>query len=191
MNTTYSCAIAARDFNSNTNDPNRDEWTPGQIRHLIAALNGAPVAITIDKATGHTAIGVRLVEVTGCTINSDYPHVLVEYNEVNGPTSRVYHRLSNVGPFIIPLTDAGSRAKWQALDTWRAETAAAGRIARRFHADDTGDQDVPGTWTVEPGAWYVTVSFRPQLGARTAHGDRARFWYRNLKVCDVQAATGA
>lgn len=160
--TRSSCGttITARDFSNRTTDPNRDLWTAGAIRHLVAALRGAPVAIVTDKGTGHTVVNVTLVG-TGSTRDGGFPGVLVEYTYgENGQTQRTLHPLFNIGMILEldGITGGVGGAKWRALDTYRDERSAAITQAQAAHPELTR-----GKWDGQPSRRdsEVSVSYTP------------------------------
>ncbi|MEU7631665.1 hypothetical protein AB0C34_17005 [Nocardia sp. NPDC049220] len=151
---TTPIAIYAADFSDRGAGNDRHLWTPGNLRHVVAALDGAPVVLTTDKLTGHTRIGVTLKEV-----------VLNSY--AAGRNALIYtdkfgdHAVSctDLGPAIVPITEfaAGHDPKWVALETVRNECSAAiDYIKDRDH-----DGKLTGRYTAKPGLRWVDVEFTP------------------------------
>lgn len=165
MFTTSTTAIHVRDFSARTTDVDRDMWTAGKMRHVIDALNGSPVAITVDGQTGHTVIGVRLVGIVPGG-NGDHARVRIEssHETETGAVacSTQAHLLFTLGPVITPLMPAAGDAKWHALDTHREECSAAIAYASARHGEVEGR--AWGSWTAAPGARDVTVTYRPDTG---------------------------
>lgn len=139
---TSACAITARDFESSTASVNWKElrWSVGALRHVVTALDGAPVAVVTDKRTGHAEVGSRLVGTlaNGTSIGADGPRLVVERTLSDGTTQRTNFRVEDIGT-IIPLAESGTGAKWVALDLMRKESAAATAWAR--------EQAKAATWT--------------------------------------------
>lgn len=59
---THSCAILASDFSDKVTDVTRHNWTIAKIAPVVEALAGQPVAITVDRQTGSTEVGVVLLQ---------------------------------------------------------------------------------------------------------------------------------
>lgn len=118
----YSTVIRPQDFRRYTDDKHRDEWTAELLRYVVEALDGAPVAITVDRATGHTLVGARLVRATDDYRYGMYsPRLRVETVLADGSTQITDYRVDSIGDAILPLSETtGKGAKWQALDLARA-----------------------------------------------------------------------
>jgi hypothetical protein len=160
QNTQSACVgvINARDFNNNTRDPLRDRWTVGTLHHVVKVLAGRPVAVTVDKSTGHTLFNVTLE---------------VAYDGGNGPRLRVTYdcgsrvnvtdySVDNVGVIMTMPTDGVDRVKWDALESHRNHCSAAIDIARK--AKDAKSCQW-GVWsaTVRSGG-TVYVRYTPSTG---------------------------
>lgn len=151
-------AINPADFNKNTKDPDRHEWTPGQMRHLVRALGDTPVAIVLEKATGFSLVNVQLRDVRKTPGYGTF-QVLVAAPLSDGTIQLCWYSLNNVGTVIIL---GASRARWTALDTFRKEESAAKRKAYPlWEKQYEGRQQPAGKWTVRSSAYDVTVSFMP------------------------------
>lgn len=175
--TALVCAISARDFGSKKE--HRVSWTAGALRHVIAALNGAPVAVTTDGQTGSTEVGAVLVGIRpGGSGNSD--RILISYQ---GQITA--YLIFTLGEVIIPLADEMGRtgAKWVALESYRKEARAASFKAQREHGE--GRQE-GGRWETSLGADYVVVSYRPD--ERLPYLEQAKlrgFWEYPLDALEV------
>ncbi len=176
MNTSSGCAITPQDFSSSTSDVLRDRWTVGKMRHVVAALAGRPVAITTDRMTGSTRIGVTLRDVQGLRHGTGYG-VVVESTFEDGTTSGTLFDLHSLG-VIIPLDyGVGEKdAKWTALETYRQESSEAIRQARETHPE-LGY----GRWNGTPCFDCVSVTYEPQGGEREAHRSGSR-WHGRVCV---------
>lgn len=181
-----SCQIVPSDFCKRTTERAYRFWTAGAMRHVQEALDGAPVAIVTDTGTGHTCMNVRLVGVTEAASGVDATvhvlHIDDAYNYRPGiPTA---YRLSAVG-MVLPLTDAGQGAKWDATRSYMKEASAAVQRAQREHGEGRY-----GTWDARPGVRSVTVTIEPY---RAPHyipegdnvGDKGRFAHWSYPVAEL------
>lgn len=150
---TTSTAIRAQDFSPSTADTLRGKWTAGKLRHLIAALDGAPVAITIDSATGFALVGAKLVGL-GHLYGHGWPTLTVEHNG-----QRTAYGTCELGDTIIPLEDTGRGAKWDALGSYRQERMAAIASVRAEHE---AQGRTYGRWNAEPCGTSTLVTYEPQ-----------------------------
>jgi hypothetical protein len=130
---------------------------------VIDTLNGAPVAITTDKQSGHTLVGAQLI---------------AAFELADGTSQTTHYQVSNLGETIIPLDETGRGAKWAALQAHRAEHSAAMTIVQRMHPG------VDGKWTMTSGEDYVDVKCAPQQG-----GGRRLFERVTLAAVREQLAT--
>lgn len=155
--TGLTTAISARDFTP-AKDHRRVQWNSGAMRHVIAALAGAPVMIITDSQTGSTMLGAILRGVRhGVYGNSD--ELLVEYR------GRVTaYKLFTVGEMIVPLVDEMGRqgAKWVAIDSYRTERSAAIQLAQREHGETEGRGW--GNWEAGLFIDTVQVTYKPSTG---------------------------
>lgn len=165
-------AVLASDFSNRTTDVLRNRWTPAKMRHLVTALQGAPVTIVLDAQTGFAMTDVTLgLPRPGMSHSWKVP---VTSRFADGTTQTVGYDLASVGPCIVTKS---SRAKRDALDTWREEGSAAIRVARRALPGD-----LYGKWTAEPGIDSVAVTFESQ-----AEADRGRKVYTRVSLAEVLA----
>lgn len=164
MNTTYTAAIEAADFSSSTADVNHNRWTAGTLRHVIDALDGAPILL-VDM-NGFTRVGVTLSKIRE-TPGFGGHQVLVHdtYQTEAGPVTRgTWHSVSDLR-MIVPLpTDRHDNArpsnvKHEAIRTHREESSAAVKHARPFF-EAAGC--VYGKYTTRAGFGYVDVTYEPQ-----------------------------
>lgn len=168
---TYTTAIRASDLSPSTDDVNRNRWTTGKLRYLVAALDGAPVAVTTDTQTGHTEIGVTLVGTSKGRL-----HV-----QGQGPRPVAFHDF-NIGATVIPLVD--TRAKWTMVRAWMDDASKAIRMAKAI-APATCDW---GKWTANvdtatPGG-RITVSYHPSTGNEHFADRWGQFWYTEVNIAD-------
>jgi hypothetical protein len=150
MPTTTTCAVKASDFSHRTTDPQRTEWTAGKLRHLIAALDGAPVIVTVDRQTGHTLVGVELVG-----LRASFMSIRSQYADNSGDV--VWHLAFSLGDTIIPLVD--NQAKWNALRSYGDEQSAAIQRAQAEHGEPEGRSW--GEWDATLGHHHVNVTYAP------------------------------
>lgn len=159
-NTPTTTAISSRDF-GNAKDY-RVEWTAGALRHVIKALDGAPVALTVDGQTGHTVMNVVLVSLR-TSFYGDHAELIVRYPAGH----ETAHLVFKLGEVIIPLAETEkhrntSGPKWQALKTYDEEKAAAVARAQREHGETEGR--AWGVWAAKPALRYVYVEYTPSTG---------------------------
>jgi hypothetical protein len=162
-----STVILPGDFNKNTADPNRHHWTAGQLRHVVAALAGTPVAVVVDNQTGHTVVGVTLLAVT---YNRPGHDLLVEYTHADPSgavtTSRTRHRIHSIGQPILPLGKPNgglTEAKWIATDSVREEGSAAIKVVREGKYGEAAGRQW-GSWKAEPTIDGSIVKYVPSTG---------------------------
>ena len=155
-------AITARDFNDNTNDSHRDEWNSGAMHHLVKALKGAPVAVVLDKRTGFVEFNVTLGGVRQTPGYGTY-QVLVERTYSDGTTGGCWYPLLKVGAVIVL---GESRARWEALESYREEriravTKLGEKLARQLGVNSR--YDLPhGKFDARLFPGLVHVSFQPE-----------------------------
>lgn len=162
-----TCLVQSRDFVKTTTDSHyaRNEWHAGHMRHVIAALDGTPVAIVLDTQTGHMPVGVKLVGM-GYSAGYGSPTVVVEYPHADGTSHRTAHLLMSVG-VIVPLVK--SDAKWIATKSVSDECSKAVDIARPIFEAEGRNY---GKYETRPtqDAGQVSISYTPQrddAGTRT------------------------
>ncbi|MET7816257.1 hypothetical protein ABZT26_36150 [Streptomyces sp. NPDC005395] len=163
-----TCVIYARDFNTDTRDPLREQWTVASMTAVVRALDGRKVALQTDTRVGTTDLGVTL---EGVTPNASQPAVLVRYE---GRKERLAHQLSNCGMILplgagetIPIGTGVDSTKWEALNLYREErnTACSAALAwaeKKRGAKTWGAVKASSGYT--PGLWVVTYTpgERPQ-----------------------------
>lgn len=149
-----------------------DHWTPGTLRHVIKALDGSPVVVTID-GSGHTRINVTLAfnEATG----------QVEITDKHGT---LRYDASWIGDTIVPLI--ASEAKWKAVDSYRGESKVALELVRRELKE--GEAGTWGTWSTVPQRNGVDVSYKPKT-TNPHFSDRwGQPFSRRVELADLPAA---
>lgn len=152
---TTGSVINARDFDSNVTNPNRDLWNGGAMRHLIAALDGGPVAIVTDKLTGFTEVNVIL----GGVRQSSEVRIDYRWDTGVGEVNRIWHHLTKIGTVVI--LGHNNNARWTAFDTYRTERMNATLRARDELAAELGTEEIPvGKWSCTQGADRIDVYFR-------------------------------
>lgn len=164
--TTSSCAVLASDFSDRTTDVLRHRWTPGKMRHLVAALDGAPVAVTVDRMSGAAMVGVKLIGLQAIRMSTRFGVVIEStYEDENGELKqqRTNYPLDQLGEAIIPLDERGQRgAKWEALDRQRKEHRLA--ISRAQHEHGEVEGRAWGRWRAESMLHDVYVTYEPHTG---------------------------
>lgn len=178
--TGLATAITARDFTP-AQDHRRIQWNSGAMRHVIAALAGAPVMIITDSQTGSALLGAILKGVRhGVYGNSD--ELLIEYQ------GRVTaYKLFTIGETIVPVVSEMGRqsAKWTALDTYREERSAAIQLAQREHGETEGR--AWGNWDVKLFIDTAQVTYKPSTGNphfADKAGERGLWEYRVADLND-------
>lgn len=146
-------AVTPHSFSERVTDKDRDRWTAGKLRHVIAAAAGRRVIITTDKQTGHTLIGARLEGLRQTPGYGTYQY-LYAWEYAPGKIQRTWGRVDDLGPAIIGM-DCGLH--FPAMELHREERSAAIKAAREAMPDCTY-----GAWEATPGADYVVVRFTPQ-----------------------------
>jgi hypothetical protein len=153
MTSTTAAAINASDFHAThgrKRDGNRrDTWSPGAMRHLVKALDGAPVVIVCEKATGFTEANVTL----GGVRESGYGsyQVLVQRDHSDGTTSACWYPLDKIG-VVITLGDSAPR--WKAIDAYREEHT---RAVRRLQDDLVARLGVASRYDLPRGTWDASL----------------------------------
>lgn len=170
-----SCAILASDFSRSTSDQLRRQWTGGKMRHLIDALNGAPVVIIIDEQTGFAMVNVRL---RLSMLPNEF--VTVESTLPDGTVHQVDYRLWKLGETIIPLTGALDNVKWNALRAYNDEQDAAIRLASAAHGAPEGRSW--GNWAATPtGGKATRVTYTPITTNEHYRDKWGTYWFGRVK----------
>lgn len=180
-----TCAIRAQDFSQLTTDDDRNRWTGGKMRHVLAALGDAPVVITTDNQTGHTLVNVTLTGLRTGWAGCGYElGIHSEFSDGTGST--LWHRLDSIGDTIIPLTDAGEGAKWRATRSFNDEASYAVELAQAQHGAGNGREW--GNWRTSVGYSEVSVRYTPYPAtyADVAPRGERGFWVYKLEECRAQ-----
>lgn len=177
MLATTTCAVKASDFSHRTTELQRNEWTAGKLRHLIAALDGAPVIVIAEGRTGHTLVGVELVGLRASFASSNVEvGIRSQYADNSGGV--VWHLAFSLGDTIIPLVD--NQAKWNALRTYGDEQSAAIQRAQAEHGECEGR--AWGEWDATLGHRHIGVTYTPHT-TNPAFADRwgeRGYWAYNV-----------
>lgn len=166
MTSTTGSAITARDFNKDTKDTRRDEWTPGAMHHLIKALGGRQVAIVLDTSTGFSEVNVTLGGVRPTPGYGTF-QVLVQRVYSDGKTGGCWYPLAQVGVVMILDRDGeGLGAKYEAQRSYSDEQTAAIRKLQDKMCDELQISDrynLPrGKWAARSFPGYVHASYTPE-----------------------------
>lgn len=158
----YSRAIQASDFSTRVDDPRRDTWTVGKMRHAMNALGGRPVVITVDKRTGMTLTGVAIVRTFTRFGGLDRVTVTSRYKD--DADQGVNYPLIDIGPAIVPLDTitAGNDPACKAHESWRAEVNRAIEAVRAVHGEAQGR--AWGSWRGHCTGDGVLVRYEPLTG---------------------------
>lgn len=162
-----SSAIFPKDFHKKTGE--RDEFTAGQMRHIIHALMGVKVAVTASEH-GQVLINVELRKLRQ---TPGYGTFQVLISDPYVPERGTWTSLSNI-KVIIPLTarETGRSVKWDVLASLRDEEMAATAKLRKELA---GTPCSYGAYRATPGHAHVDVSYTPQNDAAGNVPARARY----------------
>jgi hypothetical protein len=130
-------------------------WTAGMLRHLVAALAGDPVTVTLDADNGWSVVGAYLLAVTSVVGGDDV--VEVEYD--GGRTENVLVSVADLGATITPLVQRGATStRSRAVQAYRAERDAAIELVQReFRFSDAPHLCTSIRWTATPGVDRVAV----------------------------------
>ncbi|MET7816260.1 hypothetical protein ABZT26_36165 [Streptomyces sp. NPDC005395] len=151
MEASFSAVIYARDFNPNTADLNRDNWTGPAIEAVTEALEGRAVAIQVDRSTGFTVVGATLHGVRGDKV------LVIDSCTPQG----TLYSIRDIG-MILPLEDhARQDTKYTALEIFRkrqsAAIAAAGKHMEERDGRNYGSMKAVG----DMGNNSFTVTYEP------------------------------
>ena len=177
-----TCVIRAQDFSDSVTDVNRNEWTAGKLRHVIAALDGSPVIITTDRQTGHTLVNVTLVGIREGFSGQLQLGIHSVYSD--GTKSTIWHLIFMLGDTIVPLANGG--AKWAAKKSYRDEQSYAVELAQAEHGEPEGRSW--GKWNVRSGHRNVVVDYQPHTdnpAFADKHGERG-WWTYSLDAAQRQ-----
>lgn len=184
-----TCIIRAQDFSDSLKDDDRNRWTGGKMRHVLAAIGDAPVVITTDKMTGHTMVNVRLAGLRTGWAGCGYEVGIVDTYEGCPEGGRtVWHRLDSIGDTIVPLALDGTRtdAKWVATRSFNDEASYAVELAQAQHGKAAGREW--GNWKAHVGYSEVSVTYTPYPStyADVAPRGERGFWSYKLDECRAQ-----
>ena len=165
MISTTGSAIQPQDFNPNTKDPQRHEWSAGAMHHLVKALNGQAVAVVLDKRTGFTEVNVTL---GGVRQNGrGFFELLVQRTYSDGKTGGCWYLLFQVGMVMTLDRDGeGLGARYIARESFNEEQTRAIRKLQDEMMTELGIEDryqLPrGKWDCSSFPGYVHASFKPE-----------------------------
>lgn len=162
--------IRPTDFNRNTTDPNRNRWTPGQLRHVIAAVNAAGATTMIETVEGLLQEYQVVDVVPGWNIGYDL--IVRHFFTENGVETHQDTRIStfNLGAIIV-IESGFADTRHVAIRTYNDEASALVRTAQAAHGKTEGR--AWGSWKATPGlrtgSGYAT--YTPHTG-NPAFADR-------------------
>lgn len=178
-----TCVIRAKDFSDSTKDDDRNRWTGGKLRHVLAALGDSPVIITTDTQTGHTAVNVRLTGLREKPYGGGY-QVAVAYNYADGSGQTLWHRLDDLGDTIVPLSGADN-AKWAAKKSYQDDASYAVELAQAQHGKGAGREW--GNWKAHVGFTEVSVTYTPYPDTYADVAPRGQRGFWSYKLAEVAA----
>jgi hypothetical protein len=184
-----TCIIRAQDFSDSLKDDDRNRWTGGKMRHVLAALGDTPVVITTDNQTGHTQVNVKLAGLRTGWAGCGYELGIVDTYEGCPEGGRtVWYRLDSIGDTIVPLPVEGARgdAKWTATRSFNDERSYAVELAQLQHGKTAGREW--GNWAAHVGYSEVAVTYTPYPAtyADVAPRGERGFWCYKLDECAAQ-----
>ncbi|MER5578957.1 hypothetical protein [Streptomyces massasporeus] len=172
-----TCVITPEDFNPSTADPHRSRWSGSEVGTIVQALGEQPVAITVNRSSGFTLVGVNLIEVTHRGWSHGSPHVLIRGRGL--PKAGVWYDLYQCG-MILPLeaesfVQPGGDAKWRALKIFDQQTRAAVDAARAHERGLAAGRHY-GSWRAVPmspaNRYMVRYEPSPNPPADTSAGTK-------------------
>lgn len=177
---TSSTIIRPRDFNRNTTDKQRDVWQPGQLRHVMNAINErAPQArVLVETMEGL----LQNYSIIGFSHDwAGYAAVLrTEYAPGKFQDTRFgLYKLGAVIVLDLPIT---IEVHHRAIRTYSEEEMALIRRAQELHGEVEGRKW--GSWKATPGMHegigYVT--YEPHTGNPAFAEQRGTRWYGNITL---------
>jgi hypothetical protein len=185
-NSGTTCVIRAQDFSQLTTDDDRNRWTGGKMRHVMAALGDTPVVITTDNQTGHTLVNVTLTGLRTGWAGCGY-EVGIASTFSDGSGRTVWHRLDSIGDTIIPLPvdSAHGDAKWKATRSYNDEASYAVELAQAQHGQREGREW--GNWRTHVDYSGVTVTYTPYPDSHADVAPRGKRGLWTYKLDEVRA----
>lgn len=141
-----TAAIKPSDFIKKVNDPYYRRWNTGMLRHVVNALHGTPVIVTVGGGS-FTHINATL------SLHTDGDLIVT----TPGPALPVHYSPGQIGETIIPLLDA--EAHGRAIQTYTEECSAAIEYVRSNLKD--GEAGSWGHWEATPLHHGVAVTYIP------------------------------
>lgn len=153
-------------------------WTAGPMRHVIAALGGAPVTLVTNRHTGETMTGVTLL---GFAPKGDPggERLHIERVAQDGAVFAEWLPLGFIGPDIVPVVEGDYRQDYRgrAAGLYSAEHDAVRAVARRAMMAEFGDGG--GLW----GQWeFMCEGDRWVAMFTAADGGYPASWACTVKI---------
>lgn len=183
-----TCIIRAQDFSPSLADGDRNRWTGGKMRHVLAALGDTPVVITTDNQTGHTLVNVKLAGLRTGWAGCGYELGIVDTYEGCPEGGRtVWHRLDSIGDTIVPLPVKGAHgdAKWTATRSFRDDASHAVELAQARHGQREGREW--GNWSAHVGYSEVAVTYTPYPNSYADVAPRGERGFWTFSLAEVRA----
>lgn len=166
-----SC-IKPSDFIKKVNDQFYRRWSAGMLRHVVNALQGTPVVVTVGNGS-FTHINA--------TLSLHYSGELIVTTP--GPALPVRYSTANVGETIIPLLDA--EAHGRAIKTYTEECSAAIEYVRSNLKD--GEAGTWGQWEATPMKESVSVVYTPHTTNPAFADQWGTRLYRTIQLDEIPA----
>lgn len=181
-----TCIIRAQDFSDSLKDDDRNRWTGGKMRHVLAALGDTPVVITTDNQTGHTLVNVTLTGLRTGWAGCGY-EIGIKSTFADDSGQTVWHRLDGIGDTIVPLALDGAHtdAKWKATRSFNDEASYAVELAQAQHGKPAGREW--GNWKAHVGYTEVSVTYTPYPATYADVAPRGERGFWSYKVEEAQA----
>jgi hypothetical protein len=181
--------IRPTDFNRNTADPHRNTWTPGQMRHVMRAIDATPHARTmIETVTGL----LQELQIVGVTESSAgrYARVTLRHTWTKDGVEKhqdTRHLLFEIGAVIVTNLTIVDSTRFNAVESYRNEAGALIRQAQAEHGETEGR--AYGKWDAEPGAYdnMGWVTYEPYTGSNPNAAKAGTRWYGRVTVTHVKA----
>lgn len=165
-----SC-IKPSDFIKNITHPNYRTWSAGMLRHVVNALNGTPVIVTVG--------GGSFTHINATLSLHEYGDDLIV--TTLGPALPVRYSPGQIGETIIPLLDA--EAHGRAIQTHREECSAALEYVRSNLKD--GEAGTWGHWDVTPLRASVWVAYKPHTTNPGFEDERGTYYSRTIRLEEI------
>lgn len=182
---TSSSIIRPTDFNRNTADKQRNTWQPGQLRHIMYAIDEkAPDARVMVETMEGLLQNYRIIGFSKdwggykATLRTEY---------APGKFQDTRFSLSDLGAVIVLDLPVTVEVRYHAVNTHREEAGRLFRRAQELHGETEGRKW--GKWEAIPGMYdnsgYVT--YEPLTGNPAFADKWGTRWYGEIILPEVTA----